>query len=181
MSRPWLTSGAIERTIDASPETIYHAIADVTSTGDRSDECRRAAWLDDRNEQAVIGARFRGYNRSGIARWSRVCEIIDARPGIAFAFRTVPERWDPSRRDSTEWRYELTAHNGGTLVTHSYTIVKLPVPPFKALYGRIFPQHRDMRPAMQHTLDSLARSATRPATYDTSSPSHTAHADAASL
>jgi hypothetical protein len=180
MSRPWRTTGTVERTIHASPEIIYHAIADIMSTGDRSDECRRAEWLGDL-EEAVIGARFRGYNRFGLARWSRVCEIIDARPGVAFAYRTVPERWDPSRRDSTEWRYELTRQSDGTLVEHSYTIVKPPLPPFKRLYGRIFPQHRDMRPAMEYTLDALARSLERPASEGTAPRNRPVQADIAVL
>ena len=81
-------------------------ISDVTSTGERSTECRKASWLDGVTEP-LPGARFRGHNRSGLARWSRVCEILDAEPGLVFSFRTVPERRDPSRADSTIWRYEL--------------------------------------------------------------------------
>ena len=160
MSRPWRRNGVVERVIDAPAHQIYQTVTDVTSTGQRSDECQRVEWLPDSPKQAVEGARFRGYNRSGLSRWSRVCEIIEAVPDKTFAFRTVPERIDPSRRDSTIWRYELTPDGDRTLVRHSYEIVVWPVQPFRWLYGWLLPHHRDMRPAMHHTLEALARSLT---------------------
>lgn len=160
MARPWRTGGSVEHVIHADPETVYSVIADVTSTGERSTECRAAEWLDDGPGEPVVGARFRGHNRSRVARWSRVCEIVAAEPGEVFAFRTVPERLDPSRRDSTTWRYDLSAHPDGTLVQHSYEITVPPLRPFKAVYGVLLPHHRDMRPSMRHTLYQLARSVT---------------------
>jgi hypothetical protein len=60
-----------------------------------------------------------GRNRSHLARWSRVCEVVEAKPGRVFAFRTVPERADLSRADSTTWRSELVAHADGIFVRHS--------------------------------------------------------------
>ncbi len=156
MARPWLTEASVERVVDAAAGEVYRVVADVTTTGERSNECRQVEWLDGA-DAAVVGARFRGHNRFRLARWSRVCEVVEARPGRAFAFRTVPERWDPSRRDSTTWRYELEGDGDRTLVRHSYAITLAPLPPLKALYGVLLPHHRDMRPSMQHTLDSLAR------------------------
>lgn len=158
MAREWRTEGSAELVIDAAPDEVYRALSDVTSTGDRSDECRSAEWMPGTAARAVVGARFRGHNRSGIARWSRVCEVVEADPGRRFAFRTVPERFDPSRADSTTWRYELIPVDGRTLVRHSYEITQMPRAPFKALYGVLLPQHRDMRPAMRLTLQRLADS-----------------------
>jgi hypothetical protein len=159
MARDWLTAGSVEQLVDAPADDIYRILSDVTSTGERSTECHTVSWLPDGPQQPVVGARFRGRNRSGLARWSRVCEVIEAEPGRAFAFRTVPERLDPSRRDSTTWRYELFPDGERTLVRHSYDINRLPSALFKAVYGVLLPQHRDMRPAMRHTLDRLARAA----------------------
>lgn len=158
MSQPWLTSGAVERLVAASPVEVYDVVSDVCSTGERSTECRRVEWLPGSPQAPVVGARFRGYNRFRVARWSRVCEIVDARPGEAFAFRTIPERVDPSRRDSTTWRYELTPAGDGTLVRHSYEITQLPLLPFRVLYGVLLPHHKDMRASMGHTLETLAGS-----------------------
>jgi hypothetical protein len=84
-----------------------------------------------------------------------VCEIVVAEPGRAFAFRTLPERFDPARMDSTTWAYELVVEGKGTRVTHSYRITRMPLPPFKLLYTWLLPQHKDMRPAMQYTLQAL--------------------------
>lgn len=156
MGREWRTTGMVERVVDATAEQVYDLLSDVTSIDERSTECRKVEWLPDGPQEPVPGARFRGHNRSRLARWSRVCEITEARPGRAFAFRTVPERRDPSRRDSTTWRYELRPQGERTLVCHSYEITTMPLRPFKALYGLLLPQHRDMRPAMRHTLDALA-------------------------
>ena len=155
----WRTSGSEERFVEAAPDVVYRLVSDVTSAGQRSDECRSAEWLDDGPAPGQVGARFRGRNTFGVARWSRVCEVVEADPGVAFAFRTVPERLDLSRADSTTWRYDLLPHDGGTVVRHSYEITRLPMQPFRALYGALLPHHRDMRPAMRHTLDRLAAEA----------------------
>jgi uncharacterized protein YndB with AHSA1/START domain len=161
MPHEWRYEGAVERDIDAAPERVYELIADVTTTGERSVECRSCEWLPGA-PPGTVGSRFRGRNRSGLARWSRVCEVVAAEPGRRFAFRTVPERFDPTRADSTTWSYTLTPEGTGTRVTHSYRITREPVPPFKWLYGRLFPQHRDMRPQMAQTLDVLAAQLERP-------------------
>ena len=76
-------------------------------------------------------------------------------PGSRFVFRTVPERWDPSRRDSTTWAFTFVPEGDGTRVTHSYEITMMPSRPFRALYGVMFPHHRDMRPQMAETLGAL--------------------------
>ena len=164
MAAQWRMTGSNERFVGADPDEIYRVISDVTSTGQRSNECRSAEWLQDGPAAGQVGSRFRGRNKSGIARWSRVCEVVEAHPGVSFAFRTVPERLDLSRADSTTWRYDLMPQDGGTLVRHSYEITRMPMQPFRALYGALMPHHRDMRPAIKHTLDSLADHCEGPAT-----------------
>jgi hypothetical protein len=155
MSRPWRTRGAVSLSLEAPPRDVYDHLADVARIGERSPECRTAEWLDG-PPPGRVGARFRGYNRSGLAaRWSRICEVVDADPGRSFAFRTVPERWDPSRRDSTTWSYRLQPEAAGTRLTHSYEITLLPSPFFRAVYGVLLPHHRDMRPQMLQSLELL--------------------------
>ena len=155
MSKTWRNEGAVDQFIDATPEEIYRVIADVTGIGERSAEYRSCEWLPG-VEPGTVGSRFRGRNRSGLFRWSRVCGVVTANPGEAFAFRTVPERIDPARKDSTTWTFILTPHASGTNVEHSYVITKLPGVPFKSIYGRVLPQHRDMRPQMADTLNLLS-------------------------
>jgi hypothetical protein len=153
--REWRTSGEVELVIDASADELYATVVDIASTGERSSECRSCEWLPGGPQEAVVGARFRGRNRSGLVRWSRVCEVVDAVPGVRFAFRTVPQRLDLSRRDSTTWVFEFDPAEGGTRVTHRYEITMLPLAPFRALYGRLLPHHRDMRPQMLETVEKL--------------------------
>lgn len=161
-SRAWRTGGRVELFVRAGPEQVYAAVADVTRIGERSPECWTAAWLDG-HEPGAVGSRFRGRNRVGLlARWSRTCEVVEAVPGVAFGFRTVPAI-DPSRRDSTAWRYELAPEAGGTTVVHSYELLRPPLPPFKLLYGVLLPQHRDMRPQMAQNLEALRRQLEPPA------------------
>ncbi|WP_324274323.1 hemerythrin domain-containing protein [Blastococcus brunescens] len=154
-NRPWRTSGSVERVVPAGPLDVYAVVSDVTRIGERSPECHTAAWLPGAAD-GTVGAVFRGSNHSGwAARWSRRCEVVSAETGRAFAFRTLPERIDLSRRDSTTWRYDLEPVDGGTRVVHSYEITRLPVRPMRALYGALLPHHRDMRPQMQANLDAL--------------------------
>ncbi len=81
--------------------------------------------------------------------------MVEGEPGVVFAFRTVPHPVDPSRYDSTVWRYRLQPAEDGTTVTHEYEIVRMPRGFFRVLYGRLLPHHRDMRPHMTHTLEAL--------------------------
>ena len=155
MSAAWNTTGSVDLYIDARPDDIYDRIADVTGTGDRSLECSKCVWLPGA-PAGTVGSRFRGTNRKGrVIRWSRVCEVTAADRGLIFAFRTIPERWDVSRKDSTTWTYTLRPDGHGTTVTHSYEIVKPPVGPFPRVFGWLMPHHKDMRPHMAHTLRAL--------------------------
>ena len=153
--RAWRRTGSVELVVPADPDAVYAVISDVTRIGERSPECHAAAWLPGAPAGSV-GAVFRGSNRVGwAARWSRRCEVIAAERGRSFAFRTLPERWDVSRRDSTIWRYDLHAVDGGTRVVHSYEITQPPLRPLRAVYGVLLPDHRDMRPQMQINLEAL--------------------------
>jgi hypothetical protein len=100
--------------IEAPPEAVWDVVSDVTRTGEWSPVCYRCEWIDGATGPAA-GARFRGHNKLRGVRWSRDCEILEAdRPGV-FAFRTLLKG-----RESTRWRYELRASDGGTEVTESY-------------------------------------------------------------
>jgi hypothetical protein len=164
MALPWTTRGSAELVIAAPPEQLYDLVADVTTTGTRSSECHTCEWLTDGVPAGTVGARFRGRNRRGLLiRWSRVCEVVSADRPRRFAFRTVPERIDLSRRDSTTWSYDFIPDAGGTRVVHSFEITQLPLAPFKLLYGRVMPHHRDMRPSARETLELLKATVERDA------------------
>jgi iron-sulfur cluster repair protein YtfE (RIC family)/uncharacterized protein YndB with AHSA1/START domain len=145
--------GAVERIVPAPPEAVWALLADVTRTGEWSPECRGARWLDGATT-AVAGARFRGVNRWGLWRWTRVCEVVVAEPGRELSFRTVPEALKP---DSTLWCFVLEPVEGGTRVVESYELVQpLPEVLQRAIVRSAMPHHADMRPHMALTLERLA-------------------------
>jgi hypothetical protein len=150
----WRMDGSAAIRIAAPADRIYERIADVTRTGEQSLECRAADWLAGATP-GTVGARFRGRNKSGLARWSRTCEVVEAEAGRRFAFRTLPSRWDFTRADSTIWGYTIEPDGDGCVVTHYYRIVRRPVPGLQQLLALMFPHHRDMRPHLEHTLRSV--------------------------
>ncbi len=149
-----LRSGSVSALIEAPSRDVYDVVADVTSIGQRSPECRSASWLPGK-PAGQVGARFRGRNQSGIFRWSRVCEVIRADPGKEFTFRTVPEHLDLSRRDSITWAYLFTTDGTATRVTHAFEMTLPPLRLFAVIYRTLMPQHLDPRPAMRADLDML--------------------------
>lgn len=145
------TTGDAQCRIEAAPSAVYELITDVTRTGEWSPECRRCRWVDGA-DRAQPGAQFRGWNRSGVIRWSRLVEVVAADPGREFAFRTLPD-W--LNRDSTTWRYLLEPDGGGTRVTESYEIHRLPGFPVNVVFRLFLRHHADMRPHMSKTLERI--------------------------
>lgn len=136
--------------IAAPAERIYDIVTDVAGMGRLSPECTGGRWLGDATGPAV-GARFRGTNRRGIARWSTTNEVVVADPGREFAFET--------QQSGMRWTYRLEPDGDGTLVTEERTAFK-PRP----LLARVFTtlalggtdDHDDeLRAGMQATLERL--------------------------
>ena len=143
--------GEIEIRIEAVPDTVYELISDVTRTGEWSPECRRCEWVDGA-EGPSVAAHFRGWNRSGAVRWSRLVEVVTATPGVEFAFRTLPDRFN---KDSTTWRYQLIPEGSNTRLVHSYEIHALPRFPVSWIMRLFLRHHADMRPQMQESLERI--------------------------
>lgn len=139
--------------IDAAPEHVYALVSDLSRMGEYSPECYRVEWLDGSTDP-VVGARFRGDNRSGPFKWSRVSEILVADPAREFTFQTVATR---RFRDSTVWRYTFEPADGGTLVTESYSLrfASFAIRLFERLSGR--PER--MPANMQQTLERIKAAA----------------------
>ena len=111
------TRGAARIHIEAPPERVYELVSDVTRMGEWSPETYHCEWVD--GGGPVIGARFKGRNRRGRARWSNTLEVIAADPGREFAFRR-----DVLPCGVCDWRYRIESEGGGTLLTESYEVVK---------------------------------------------------------
>jgi uncharacterized protein YndB with AHSA1/START domain len=155
------TTGQARLHINASPETLYDLVSDVTRMGEWSPETKGCRWLDGASEP-VVGARFRGTNRRGLLRWSNKSRVIAAEPGREFAFITGLMGLG---RDMTKWRYRFEPADGGTEVTESFEMVndRPWVMSFGDRLARIEDRKADLEAAMAHTLERIKAVAERPA------------------
>ena len=149
-SRWWLTEDGVEIVVGAPPERIYELVADLPRMGEWSPECQRVEW-EDGSDGPAPGATFLGHNKGGprgLMKWSRKGRVLVADPGREFAFVT-----EEGGHESTVWRYRFEAVDGGTKVSESYEVKRIPV------WARIVDvptnRARELIEGMEHTLDRL--------------------------
>ena len=163
--RQQLTSDAVERHIDATPEALYAIVADVTRTPELSADIVRCEWLDGATE-AAVGARFRATNRQGRGPdWKNTPVITTATPGREIAWART-ERF----AGTVEWRYRFEPDDGGTRVTESYRVTKPLTPVGWFIIGTLYglkDRQGDLHRSMVATLDRLAELATTASRRDT--------------
>jgi uncharacterized protein YndB with AHSA1/START domain len=124
--------------IGAPPGSVWRVVADVTRVGEWSGECLGCTWVGAASAP-VAGAQFRGQNRRGGFRWTRLNEVVQAEAPHTLVWRTVAR---PPYPDSVEWRLTLAPVGGGTLVTESFEVLRIP----KVMewgIGLMMPAHRD--------------------------------------
>jgi hypothetical protein len=158
-SRWWLRQDSESLVIEAPAERIYALVADLPRMGDWSPECRQVEWLDGATGPAE-GARFIGHNKGGprgLMKWSRQGRVLTADPGHEFVFVT-----EEGGRESTEWRCRLEPSGVGTQVTESYTVHWIPT--WARMVDVPTNRARELRQAMQHTLEQLRVAAEAPPT-----------------
>lgn len=150
------TTGRVAVDVDADRDAVWDVVCDVTRVGEWSHECVGAEWVGP-TRVAVPGARFRGRNRSGLIRWGRPCEILEATPWT-ITWRTVPSLLYP---DSTEWTIRLDATGHSTRIEQSFRVVKLPPRLLERLYARMIPGHLDRTEALTADLRRLGACAAK--------------------
>ncbi len=141
--------GHSEVVTDADLDAVWDVVRDVTRVGEWSHECVEITWLDGATS-ATPGARFRGRNRTGVFRWSRICEIVACDP-YALVWRTVPTLFYP---DSSEWAIRLAHTPSGTRIEQEFTVLRAPKV-LDALYALMIPAHRDRTAALTEDLRRL--------------------------
>ncbi|MBP2475912.1 ribosome-associated toxin RatA of RatAB toxin-antitoxin module [Crossiella equi] len=113
MGAPASAEATIE--VKATPEAVYALVSDVPNQHRFTQECRGADWLPPATGPAP-GARFRGHNQAGKARWSTTCRITAADPGRRFTYRVTG---GPIKVATWSWTIEPTPD--GCRVTESIT------------------------------------------------------------
>ena len=105
-------STEVDLLINASPEAVWTMVSDIQLPARFSSEFKGAEWLDD-DAVARIGARFRGRNHHpAIGEWETTCTVSEFDPPRVFGY-VVGDPDDPA----AQWRFTLTADEGGTRVT----------------------------------------------------------------
>jgi len=136
--------------IEAPPQRLYDLVTDVANMGRLSPECIGGRWLDGATGPAV-GARFKGTNKRGLARWSTKNAVVAADPGREFAFET--------QQSGTRWRYRFEPDGTGTIVTESREAWRdrpLVARVFSALaLGGVADHDDELRAGMRATLERL--------------------------
>jgi uncharacterized protein YndB with AHSA1/START domain len=100
--------------VDAPPEVVYAALSDISRMGEWSPETVHCEWLDGATGPAV-GARFKGSNKRGIARWTTKPVVTAADPGREFAFAIEPD---------TLWTYRCEPDGTGTRLSESFEMLR---------------------------------------------------------
>jgi uncharacterized protein YndB with AHSA1/START domain len=146
------TRGEATVRVEAPPDEVYELVSDVTRMGEWSPETTSADWVGGATGPAV-GAKFKGRNRHGLARWSTTPRVVAAEPGREFAFTTS---W--LGNDSTRWTYRFEPDDGGTRVTESFEMledVKWYFTASERLLMGVKDRKADLEAAMAKTLDRL--------------------------
>jgi hypothetical protein len=143
--------------IDAAPDAVYAIVTDIAQMGRLSPECTGGQWLDGATGPAV-GARFKGTNKRGFARWSTTNEVVEADPGRAFSFETA--------QSGTRWTYRMELDGDGTVVTESRAAFKdrpMIAKVFSTLLlGGIDDHDDELRVGMRQTLERVKAIAEAP-------------------
>jgi hypothetical protein len=101
-------------TITADAGELYDLVADLAQMGNLSPEATGGHWVGGATGP-VVGARFRGNNRSGWRRWSTLSEVTTAERGKQFAFHVTVAGVPVS-----DWRYDFESDGTTTRVLEQW-------------------------------------------------------------
>ncbi len=111
--------------VDASPETLYDMVSDVTRMGEWSPVCRACWW--DEGAGPRVGSWFTGRNETPQRTWETRSEVVAADPGRQFSF-VVGGSW-------IRWSYTFAPAGGGTTVTESWDFLPAGIARFRERFG----------------------------------------------
>ncbi len=133
--------------IDASPDAVFALLTDLGRLPELSPENQRCE-LFEGSSAVGVGARFRGYNRSGDYEWHADCEVTVFEPGRRFAY-VVP----PSFEHATEWSYTIEPDGNASIVTEAFHAPLLALP--DVYPGRIEGRRDNLEAACRTTMANL--------------------------
>ena len=113
-------------TVEASTETLYDIVSDITRTGEWSPVCR-SCWWDDESEAGQVGAWFTGQNEALDRTWQTRSQVVAAERGREFAWVVGGS--------FVRWGFTLTPAQTGTTLTESWEFLPDGIAMFEQKYG----------------------------------------------
>ncbi|TPV48592.1 SRPBCC family protein [Pseudarthrobacter phenanthrenivorans] len=118
-------------TVQASAETVYDLVSDITRTGEWSPICK-ACWWDDENSAGQVGAWFTGRNELPHRTWETRSQVVVAQRGCEFAW-VVGGKF-------VRWGFTLTPADDGTILTESWEFLPDGIAMFEEKFGDKAPE-----------------------------------------
>ena len=112
-------------TVNASAETLYDLVSDITRTGEWSPVCT-SCWWDDEDSAGQVGAWFTGRNELPQRTWETRSQVVAAEPGREFAWMVGGK--------FVRWGFTVTPTDSGTVLSESWEFL----PEGIAMFGEKF-------------------------------------------
>ena len=113
-------------TVNASAETLYTLVSDITRTGEWSPVCT-SCWWDDEAMAGQLGAKFTGRNELPHRTWESRSQVVVAERGQEFA-------WEVGD-GFVRWGYILTPAETGTILSETWEFLPSGIAMFEEKYG----------------------------------------------
>ena len=113
-------------TVNASAETLYDLVSDITRTGEWSPVCK-ACWWDDEADAGQPGAWFTGRNELPHRTWETRSQVVAADRGREFAWMVGGKY--------VRWGFTLSPAAAGTVLTESWEFLPDGLAMFREKYG----------------------------------------------
>ena len=113
-------------TVQASAETVYDLVSDITRTGEWSPVCT-SCWWDDENSAGQVGAWFTGRNELPHRTWETRSQVVAAERGREFAW-VVGGKF-------VRWGFSMAPAGAGTTLTESWEFLPDGIAMFEEKFG----------------------------------------------
>ncbi|MEO5993083.1 MAG: SRPBCC family protein [Arthrobacter sp.] len=113
-------------TVQASAETLYDLVSDITRTGEWSPVCT-SCWWDDAVHAGQLGAWFTGRNELPHRSWETRSQVVAAERGREFAWVVGGSL--------VRWGFALTPADTGTTLSESWDFLPGGIAKFEEKYG----------------------------------------------
>lgn len=113
-------------TVEASAETLYDLVSDITRTGEWSPVCT-SCWWDEQANAGQPGAWFTGRNELPDRSWQTRSQVVSAERGCEFAWVVGGS--------FVRWGYTMKPADTGTILSETWEFLPAGIAMFEEKYG----------------------------------------------